>query len=66
MQRTAIDLVGRRERQFIDEPDKTRMLIGGRVGERELLDALRINGAAGLADDEGDRLLAFNCRAVAK
>jgi hypothetical protein len=66
MQRAAIDLVGRRERQFIDEPDKARMLIGGRVGERELLDALRINGVAGLADDKGDRLLAFNCRAVAK
>jgi hypothetical protein len=66
MQRTAIDLVGGRERQFIDEPDKARMLVGGRVGQRELLDALRIHGVAGLADDKGDRLLAFNCRAVAK
>jgi hypothetical protein len=36
----AVDLVGRGERQFVDEPDKARMLVGGRVGEREALDAL--------------------------
>src|SRR5262245_28145425 len=37
-QRSAIDLVGRGERQLVDEPDEARMLIGRPVGEREALD----------------------------
>ena len=37
-QRRAVDLVGRGERQFVDEPDEARVLIGRRVGERVLLD----------------------------
>src|SRR5258708_25861739 len=27
-----IDLVGRRERQFVDKPDETRMCVGGGIG----------------------------------
>ena len=35
-QRRAVDLVGRGERQFVDEPDEARVLVGRRVLQREL------------------------------
>ena len=60
LQRRAVELVGRGERQFVDEPDEARVLIGRRVGQREALDAVGVERAAGLADDEGDRLLALD------
>ena len=60
VQRGAVDLVGRGERQFVDEPDEARMLIGGRIGEREALDRVGVERTAGLADDESDRLLALD------
>ena len=36
------------ERQFVDEPDEARVLVGRRVGERETLDLLVARRAAGL------------------
>ena len=49
VQRRAVELVGRGERQFVDEPDEARVLIGRRVGEREALDRLAVERAAGFA-----------------
>src|SRR5882757_4450040 len=40
MQLNPIDLVGRRQRQLVHEPDEARVYIGRRIGERELLDAV--------------------------
>ena len=58
MQGRAVDLVGGGERQFVDEPDEARVLVGRRVGEREALDRLGVERA--LRDDESDRLLALD------
>ena len=59
-QRVAVDLVGRGERQFVDEPDEARVLIGRRVLQRVLLDRVLGRLVAGLRDDEGDRLGALD------
>src|SRR5215510_8161904 len=49
-QRGAIDLVGRGERQLVDEPDEARMLVRGRVGKRETLDHVLADARARLPD----------------
>ena len=56
----AVDLVGGRQRQLVDEPDETRVLVRRRMGEREALDVVFARPAAGLRDDEGDRLVALD------
>src|SRR5262249_61266158 len=40
VQERAVDLVGRRKRQFVHEPDKARMRIGSGIGKRETLDVV--------------------------
>src|SRR5262249_21364934 len=57
LQRSPIHLVGGRERQFIDEPDETRMRIGRRIGEREPLDFVLARLSPQLAYRERDGLL---------
>src|SRR5262249_4420993 len=52
-----IDLVARRERQFIDEPDEARMRVSGCVGKREALDLALARTASRLRHHESDRLL---------
>ena len=52
----AVDLVGRGERQVVDEEDEARVLIGRRVGKREPLHRVLARPAAGFQDHEGDRL----------
>src|SRR5215831_1898505 len=52
-----IDLVARRERQFVDEPDETGMRVGGCIGQREALDLVNARAASGFRHHEGDRLL---------
>ncbi len=60
LERIAVDLVGRGERQLVDEPDEARMRIGRRVGERELLDLVLGRRVVGLRHHERDRLLALD------
>src|SRR5258708_17536275 len=52
-----IDLVGRRERQFVDKPDETRMCVGGCIGQGEALDLVLARAASGFRHHESDRLL---------
>src|SRR5258708_20712277 len=52
-----IDLVGRRERQFVDKPDETRMCVGGCIGQREALDLVLARFASRVRHQETDRLL---------
>ena len=57
VQGAAVDLVGRSERQFLDEPDKARVRVGGRIGEREALDLVFARAAPRFRHHECDRLL---------
>src|SRR6516225_11235025 len=57
VQQRPIDLVARRERQFVDEPDEARMRVGGCVGKREALDLALAWPASRLRHHESDRLL---------
>ena len=56
-QRRAIDLVGRGERHLVDEPDEARMLHRPARGRARIASPRLRRARAGLADDEGDRLL---------
>src|SRR5262249_50145488 len=47
VQQRPIDLVARSERQFVDEPDETRMRVGRCVGQREALDLALARTASG-------------------
>src|SRR5207249_11611947 len=62
VQERAVDLVGRRKRQFVHEPDEARMRIGGRIGKRETLDVVRARAASGFRHHEGNGLLPFEDR----
>src|SRR5215470_2879938 len=57
VQQRPIDLVARRERQFVDEPDEARMRVGGCIGQREALDLVLARAASGFRHYESDRLL---------
>src|SRR6516225_2435307 len=57
VQQRPIDLVARRERQFIDKPDETRVRVGGCTGQREALDLVLARAASGFRHHESDRLL---------
>src|SRR5438309_3549542 len=59
-QRGAVDLVGGGKRKAVDYPDEARVLVGGRVGERETLDLRFVERPAGRGHHEGDRLLALD------
>src|SRR6266849_8347281 len=59
-ERIAIDLIGSCKRQFGHENDATRMLVGGRVVERETLDLILSQSCARSEHDKGERLLALD------
>src|SRR5262245_36894888 len=56
----AVDLVGTCERQLHHERDAARMLVGGRIGEREPLYLLLGQSCARPEHHEGKWLLAFD------
>ncbi len=59
-ERLAIDLIGSCKRQFGYENDAARMLVGGRVVERETLDLILSQSCARSEHDKGERLLALD------
>src|ERR1700680_3883339 len=54
-----VDLVGRGQRQLVEEPDEARMLVGGRVRQRKAFDVLRIRPLARPGNDESERVLSL-------
>src|SRR5262249_45189686 len=60
MQRVTVDLVGRRERKLVDEPDEARMLVGRGIRQREALDLVLGGAMVAFRNDEGDGLLALD------
>src|SRR5256885_1614705 len=55
-----IDFVGAGERQLLKEKDAARMLVGGAVGQSELLEIFFCRSRTRAQDDESVRHLAFH------